>query len=155
MARPTACHITSSAIAERPRDYVWHCNLEILLRGHHFTLILFWLIDLLIENGTTGKLVYGFLFALHSNYSRISSRFDILHERDSQPPSHRVTARAVLCGIVRLQSRGNYRDRSQLVDMHRIIWSWYIGRWWCYIWYSDEGNGWAAARPGPFSLYRM
>jgi len=26
---------------------------------------------------------------------------------------------------------------------HRIIWSWYTGRWWvgCYIWYSEEGTG--------------
>jgi len=32
---------------------------------------------------------------------------------------------------------------------HRIIWSWYTGRWWmgCYIWYS-EGLGGTAARPG-------
>ena len=26
---------------------------------------------------------------------------------------------------------------------HRIIWSWYTGRWWvgCYFWYSEEGTG--------------
>jgi len=26
---------------------------------------------------------------------------------------------------------------------HRIIWSWYTGRWWvgCYSWYSEEGTG--------------
>ena len=26
--------------------------------------------------------------------------------------------------------------------LHRITWSWYIGRWWvgCYIWYSEEGK---------------
>jgi len=26
---------------------------------------------------------------------------------------------------------------------HRIIWSWYTGRWWvaCYIWYTEEGTG--------------
>jgi len=25
---------------------------------------------------------------------------------------------------------------------HRLIWSWYTGRWWvgCYIWYSDKGT---------------
>ena len=38
--------------------------------------------------------------------------------------------------------------------LHRIIRSWYTGRWWvgcngCYIWYSDEGPGRAAA---PLSL---
>jgi len=32
-----------------------------------------------------------------------------------------------------LMGTGNY-------SAHRIIWSWYTGRWWmgCYIWYSDE-----------------
>jgi len=34
---------------------------------------------------------------------------------------------------------------------HRIIWSWYTGRWWvgCYIWYSDEetGHGRRTLRP--------
>ena len=30
---------------------------------------------------------------------------------------------------------------------HQIIWSWYTGRWWvsCYVWYSEEGLGGAAA----------
>ena len=34
---------------------------------------------------------------------------------------------------------------------HPIIWSWYTGRWWvgCYIWYSEEGPGLAAAPPSP------
>ena len=34
---------------------------------------------------------------------------------------------------------------------HRIIRSWYTGRWWvgCYIWYSEEGTGRAAAPPSP------
>jgi len=28
---------------------------------------------------------------------------------------------------------------------------WYTGRWWvgCYIWYSEEGPGWAGAPPSP------
>jgi len=35
-----------------------------------------------------------------------------------------------------LMGTGNY-------SAHRIIWSWYTGRWWvgCYIWYSDERPG--------------
>jgi len=35
-----------------------------------------------------------------------------------------------------LEIRGKY-------GAHRIIWSWYTGRWWvgCDIWYSDEGTG--------------
>jgi len=34
---------------------------------------------------------------------------------------------------------------------HRIIRSWYTGRWWvgCYIWYGEEGPGRAAALPSP------
>ena len=41
-----------------------------------------------------------------------------------------------------LMGTGNY-------SAHRIIWSWYTGRWWmgCYIWYSDEGPGRAGAPP--------
>ena len=31
--------------------------------------------------------------------------------------------------------------------LHRVIRSWYTGRWWvgCYIWYSEKGPGWTAA----------
>jgi len=34
---------------------------------------------------------------------------------------------------------------------HRIIWSWYTGRWWvgCYGWYSEEGTGWGRRLPRP------
>ena len=39
-----------------------------------------------IQNGTTRKLGYGFLFALHSNYGRMFGRFDTIHERDRQTP---------------------------------------------------------------------
>ena len=39
---------------------------------------------------------------------------------------------------------------------HRIIWSWYTGRWWvtswvgCYIWYSEKGTGRDRCPPSPF-----
>jgi len=35
--------------------------------------------------------------------------------------------------------------------LHRIIWSWYTGRWWvgCYIWYGEERPRRAAAPPSP------
>jgi len=38
-----------------------------------------------------------------------------------------------------------------IIVPYRIIWSWYTGRWWvgCYILYSDEGTGLAAAPPMP------
>ena len=34
---------------------------------------------------------------------------------------------------------------------HRIIWSWYTGRWWvgCYIWYSEEGTARGRSPPRP------
>ena len=35
---------------------------------------------------------------------------------------------------------------------HRITWSWYTGRWWVgwnYIWYIEDGPGWAGAPPRP------
>ena len=46
-----------------------------------------------------------------------------------------------------LQRRGNY---SATVP-HRMIWSWYTGRWWvgCYIWYSEEGTGRGRSPPRP------
>jgi len=34
------------------------------------------------------KAWYGFLFTFHSNYGRIFSRFDTIHERDGQTPHH-------------------------------------------------------------------
>jgi len=45
------------------------------------------------ENDTIQKLGYSFLFAFHSNYGRIFSRFDTIHERDGQTP-HDGTGRA-------------------------------------------------------------
>jgi len=44
-----------------------------------------------------------------------------------------------------LMGTGNY-------SAHRIIWSWYTGRWWvgCYIWYSEEGTG-----RGPSVLHHL
>ena len=59
-----------------------------------------------IENGTIRKLGYGFLFAFHSSCGRIFSRFDTIHERDRHTDRHRVTARAALCSLAKLQSRG-------------------------------------------------
>jgi len=43
-----------------------------------------------------------------------------------------------------------------IIMPHRIIRSWYTGRWWmgCYIWYSEEGPGWAAAPPSPLLAVR-
>jgi len=43
-----------------------------------------------------------------------------------------------------LQCRG-------IVVQHRIIRSWYTGRWWvgCYIWYSEEGTGRGRSPPSP------
>jgi len=49
-----------------------------------------------IEYNTIRKLGYGFLFAFHSNYDRIFSCFDTIHERDGQTDRHRTTAWAAL-----------------------------------------------------------
>ena len=40
---------------------------------------------------------------------------------------------------------------SSIYTPHRIIRNWYTWRWWvrCYIWYSEEGPGRAAAPPSP------
>jgi len=48
------------------------------------------------------------------------------------------------CSLNPLMGTGNY-------SAHRMIWSWYTGRWWagCYIWYSEEGPGRAGAPPSP------
>jgi len=42
-------------------------------------------------------------------------------------------------------------SKGIIIVPHRIIRSWYTGRWWvgCYIWYSEEGPGLAAAPPSP------
>ena len=42
-------------------------------------------------------------------------------------------------------------SKGIIVVVHRIMRSWYTGRWWvsCYIWYSEEGPGQAAAPPSP------
>jgi len=42
-----------------------------------------------IENGAIRNLGYGFLFAFHSNYGRIFSRFDTIYERDRHPATAR------------------------------------------------------------------
>jgi len=38
-----------------------------------------------IENGTIRKFRYGFLFVFQSNYGRVFSHFDTIHERDRHP----------------------------------------------------------------------
>jgi len=50
-----------------------------------------------------------------------------------------------------------FYSAEAIIVPHRMILSWYTGRWWvgCYIWYSEEVLGGAPARPGPSSLYQM
>jgi len=46
-----------------------------------------------IKSGTMRKLGYGFLFAFYSNYGRIFSRSDTIHERDGHASQiHQTTA---------------------------------------------------------------
>jgi len=43
-----------------------------------------------------------------------------------------------------------------IIVPHRIIWSWYTGRWCVAVTFGRaRGLGWAAARPCPSSLYQM
>jgi len=62
--------------------------------------------SLLVFHCTIGKLEYGFLF--HSNYGRIYSLFDIIHEHDGQTP-HDVIGRPNAC-IVRQKVISRTRD---------------------------------------------
>jgi len=52
----------------------------------------------------------------------------------------KVTVRSTKAVIV---SQSVERLTGQIIVPHRIIRSWYTGRWWvgCYIWYSDEATG--------------
>jgi len=61
-----------------PLPTYWR-DLEICVRGH----------SRLLKNGTIRKLGYGFLFAFHSIYGRIFSRFYTIHERDGQTDTAR------------------------------------------------------------------
>jgi len=45
------------------------------------------------------KLGYGLLFAFHSNYGRIYSRFNTIHERDRHPARNHMTARTALFSL--------------------------------------------------------
>jgi len=76
-----------------------HNSEEQALRGRALLRVIDYFAKLLkvTEKGTIRKLGYGFLFGFHSNYGRIFSCFDTIHERDrqtpaSQPPSHCTTA---------------------------------------------------------------
>ena len=48
----------------------------------------------------------------------------------------RLVTAAARKRVSALQCKGNHRA-------HRIIWSWYTGRWrvGCYVWYSEKGTG--------------
>ena len=58
-----------------------------------------WVRNHSIENDTIQKLGYGLLVAFHSNYGRIFSRFDTIHERDGCQieTSHDSIGRAHAC----------------------------------------------------------
>jgi len=68
-----------------------------------------------------------------------------------------VTLQVVLFRRRRFRCRFNpfqltlYNTKVITIMPHRIIWSWYTGRWWvgCCIWYSDEGTGRGRSPPRP------
>jgi len=47
--------------------------------------------------------------------------------------------------------RSTLFSAEAIIVPHRMIWSWYIGRWWvgCYIWYSEEETGRGRSPPRP------
>ena len=51
----------------------------------------------------------------------------------------------LLDGVLTRESAG------VIIVPHRIIWSWYTGRWWvgCYIWYSEKGTEQGRIPPRP------
>ena len=53
--------------------------------------------------------------------------------------------------LVWLLTSLSLESAEEMIVLHRMIWSWYTGRWWvgCYIWYSEEGTG---AGPQPIKL---
>jgi len=79
-----------------------------------------------IENGTTRKLGYGFLFAFRSNYGRISSRFDTIHERDKIPDTRQTlydSRGRALC----IESRGKKRHSGQACpDVSTVTCAYYV-----------------------------
>jgi len=58
-----------------------------------------------------------------------------------------VCSISVRCYFCHIQP---FRNQAIIVP-HRIIRSWYTGRWWvgCYIWYSEEGTGQRHSPPRP------
>ena len=76
-------------------------------------------------NGTIRKLAYGLLFASHSNYGRIFSRLNTIHECDTHSAArHGTTARIALCSLTRL-SRAAKTSKSQYTHT-RLVQDWYV-----------------------------
>jgi len=90
------------------------------------------------------------------SYNCTTVLFLFLHSM-TWPFWSRWTKLFVLFGARKKQRAGivlntlNPLDSKTIIVQHRIIRSWYTGRWWvgCYIWYSEEGPGRAAAAPSP------
>jgi len=53
------------------------------------------------------------------------------------------------CILTQIDSKGNYSATS---NNTKLVHCWWVG---CYIWYSEEGLGQAAALPFSSSLYQM
>ena len=82
------------------------------------------------------------------NITRDSDDVFECHAENGVPP----TARKTFHVTVECKHILTIYSAEAIIVLHRIIWSWYTGRWrvGCYIWYSEEGLGGAAARPGTF-----
>jgi len=75
--------------------------------------------------------------ALRTLFSLLSKRFTIFDSVTYYCSYHTLAEKYTEC-------RG-------IIVSHRMIWSWYTGRWWvgCYIWYSEEGTGRGRSPPRP------
>jgi len=78
-----------------------------------------------------------------------ASRAAAQQQQQTQQPQQQlklgsVTSRHVIASLTLYSSK-------MITLPHRIIWSWYTGRWWmcCYVWYSEQGTGRGRSPPRP------
>ena len=93
-----------------------------------------------IEIGSKRMAVGDFPLDYHYNYVPIFYRF-----RDITIYSSKISVFAVLRTLL------THQTPQAIIVLHRIIRSWYAGRWWdgLLFWYSEEGPGRTAAPPLP------
>jgi len=89
---------------------------------------------------------------------RLSVRLSVRLPTPAQIPQICYDIKSLRCHRCRVSSQitnmltlnGHIKTAQQQTIIQQYG-DWYTGRWWvgCYIWYSEEGPGWAAAPPSP------